>query len=133
MKHSADNAPCAVDFTPCENWSTVCALTQPLTKETLVMNKFINFRDGRINVTSYRYTDHQVTTLDDLITRAVEGSGDYLTASFDAAELCKHPHAHDFLNQYGVKCGSRPEGALVVLDWDAFVVRTDNTVVLDIA
>ena len=97
------------------------------------MNKFINFRDGRINVTSYRYTDHQVTTLDDLITCAVEGSDDYLTAAFDADELCKHPSACEFLTTHGVTCGSRHGGAVVVLDWDAFVVRTDNTVVLDIA
>ena len=97
------------------------------------MNKFINLRDGRVNVTSYRYTDHQVTSLDDLITCAVEGKGDYLTASFDADELCGHPKACDFLKQYGVKCGSRRGGTVVVLDWDAFVVRTDNTVVLDIA
>ena len=98
------------------------------------MNKFINIRDGRINVTSYRVADCQATTLDDLITCAVAGSDDYLTASFDAAELCKHPNAYDFLTQHGVKCGSRGgTGTVVVLDWDAFVVRTDNTVVLDIA
>lgn len=96
------------------------------------MNKFINFRNGQINVTSYRYIDHQATTLDDLITCAVEGSDDYLTASFDADELCKHPCAYDFLNRYGVKCGSRRGGTVVVLDWDAFVVFADNTVVLDI-
>ena len=66
------------------------------------MNKFINFRDGRINVTSYRYPDHQVTTLTDLITCAVEGSDDYLTADFSADELCKHPKAYDFLKRYGV-------------------------------
>ena len=98
------------------------------------MNKFINFRDGRINVTSYRYTDHQVTTLDDIISHAVEGAGDYLTASFDASELCKHPRAYEFLTQYGVKCGSRHGGTVFVLDWDAFVVLADtNTVVVDIA
>ena len=97
------------------------------------MNKFINLRNGRINVTSYRYTDHQVTTLDDLVTCAVEGSDDYLTADFDAGELCKHPKACEFLTKYGVMCGSRRGGAVVVLDCDAFVVRTDNTVVLDIA
>ena len=89
------------------------------------MHKFINFRDGRINVTSYRYTDHQATTLDDLITHAVEGSGDYLTASFDPAELCAHPAAYEFLTQYGVKCGNR-----IVLDWDAFAILADNTVVI---
>ena len=78
------------------------------------MNKFINFRNGRISVTSYRHTDHQVTTLDDLITCAVEGSDDYLTAAFDADELCKHPHACEFLNRYGVNCGTRRGGAVVI-------------------
>lgn len=96
------------------------------------MNKFINIRDGRISVTSYRPADHQVTTLDDLINTSVEGSGDYLTASFDAAELCVHPRAYDFLNQYGVNCGTRRGGTVMVLDWDSFTVRADNTVVLDI-
>ena len=97
------------------------------------MNKFINLRNGRINVTSYRYNDHQATTLDDLITCAVEGSDDYLTADFDADELCGHPKACDFLTQHGVKCGSRRGGTVVVLDWDAFVILSDNTVVVDIA
>ena len=92
------------------------------------MNKFINFHNGRITVTSYRRPDHQVTTLDDLIACALDGSDGYLTASFDTDELCAHPKAHAFLTQYGIKCGSR-----VVLDWDAFIVRDDNTVVLDIA
>ena len=96
------------------------------------MNKFINLRNGRINVTSYRYTDHQATTLDDLITCAVEGSSDNLTASFDKDKLCGHPKAYDFLNQYGIKCGSRHGGTVMVLDWDAFLLLADNTVV-DIA
>ena len=97
------------------------------------MNKFINLRDGKINVTSYRHTDHQVTSLDDLITCAIAGSDDYLTASFDTDELCKHPEAHAFLNRYGVNCGTRHGGTVVVLDWDSFIIRADNTVVLDIA
>ena len=97
------------------------------------MNKFINLRNGRINVTSYRYPDHQLTTLADLITCAVEGSDDYLTADFDADELCGHPKACEFLTQHGVKCGSRRGGTVVVLDWDAFVILSDNTVVVDIA
>ena len=92
------------------------------------MNKFINLRDGRITVTSYRHNDHQVTTLEDLINIAVEGSGDYLTASFDPAELCKHPRAYEFLTQHGVKLGTR-----IVLDWDSFTVLAGNTVVVDIA
>ena len=89
------------------------------------MNKFINIRDGRINVTSYRCADCQVTTLDDLITCAVAGSDDYLTADFGADELCKHPCAYDFLNQYGVKWGSR-----VVFADEKFAVLTNNTVVV---
>ena len=97
------------------------------------MNKFINIRNGRINVTSYRCAECQVTTLDDLITCAVNGSDDYLTASFDADELCKHPEACEFLTKYGVTCGTRHGGTVVVLDWDSFVVFADNTVVLDIA
>ena len=51
------------------------------------MNKFINIRDGKISVTTYRPCDCQATTLDDLITHAVAGSDDYLTASFDADEV----------------------------------------------
>ena len=98
------------------------------------MNKFLNFRDGRINITSYRHTDHQVTTLTDLITCAVEGSSDgYLTADFSADALCKHPKACEFLNRYGVNCGTRRGGTVMVLDWDSFTVRADNTVMLDIA
>ena len=97
------------------------------------MHKFINFRNGRITVTSYRHTDHQVTSLDDLITCAIAGSDDYLTASFDTDELCKHPEAHAFLNRYGVNCGTRHGGTVMVLDWDSFIIRADNTVVLDIA
>ena len=110
--------------------TTVFALTQPNPNlGKTVMNKFINFRDGRINVTSYRYPDHQVTTLTDLITCAVEGSDDYLTADFSADELCKHPMAYDFLKRYGVKAG----GTVMVLDWDAFVLLADSTVVVDVA
>ena len=97
------------------------------------MNKFINLRNGRINVTSYRYPDHQLTTLDDLIINAIEGTGDYLTADFTTGELCKHPRAGEFLNRYGVKCGTRRGGTVVVLDWDAFIILSDNTVVEDIA
>ena len=97
------------------------------------MNKFINLRNGRINVTSYRPADHKATTLDDLIACAVSGSDDYLTADFTTDELCKHPEAGEFLNRYGVKCGTRHEGTVFVLDWDAFVVFADNTVLVDIA
>ena len=98
------------------------------------MHKFINFREGQIHVTSYRRPEGQLTTLDDLITCAIEGSDDYLTADFSAEALCKHPKACEFLNRYGVNCGSRHGGIVMVLDWDAFiVVCADNTVMLDIA
>ena len=98
------------------------------------MHKFINFREGQIHVTSYRRPEGQLTTLDDLITCAIEGSDGYLTADFSAAALCKHAKACEFLNRYGVNCGTRHGGTVMVLDWDSFiVVRADNTVVLDIA
>ena len=98
------------------------------------MHKFINFREGQIHVTSYRRPEGQLTTLEDLITCALEGSDDYLTADFSAEALCKHPKACEFLNRYGVNCGTRRGGIVMVLDWDAFiVVRADNTVMLDIA
>ena len=98
------------------------------------MHKFINLREGQIHVTSYRRPEGQLTTLDDLITCAIEGSDDYLTADFSADALCKHPQACEFLNRYGVNCGTRRGGIVMVLDWDAFiVVRADNTVMLDIA
>ena len=97
------------------------------------MHKFINFREGRIHVTSYRHPEGQLTTLDDLITCAVESSDDYLTADFSADALCKHPRACEFLNRYGVDCGTSTAGTMMVLDWDSFIVRADNTVVLDIA
>ena len=96
------------------------------------MHKFINFREGQIHVTSYRRPDGQLTTLDDLITCAIEGSDGYLIADFSADALCKHPKACEFLNRYGVNCGTRHGGTVMVLDWDSFIVA-DNTVVLDIA
>ena len=77
------------------------------------MNKFINLRNGRINVTSYRYVDHKATTLDDLITCAVLGSDDYLTADFSADALCKHPRAGEFLRRYGITYDSH-RGTVVV-------------------
>ena len=98
------------------------------------MNKFINFREGQIHVTSYRRPEGQLTTLDDLITCAVEGSSDgYLTADFSADALCKHPMAPEFLNRYGVNCGTRRGGTITVLDWDSFIVLSARTVMLDIA
>ena len=97
------------------------------------MHKFINFREGQIHVTSYRRPEGQLTTLDDLITCAVEGSDGYLVAGFSADALCKHPQACEFLNRYGVNCGTRRDGTVMVLDWDSFIVCADNTVTVDIA
>ena len=97
------------------------------------MHKFINFHEGQIHVTSYRRPEGQLTTLDDLITCAVEGPDGYLTADFSANALCKHPKACEFLNRYGVNCGTRRGGTVMVLDWDAFVIAADNTVTVDIA
>ena len=97
------------------------------------MHKFINFHEGQIHVTSYRRPEGQLTTLDDLITCAVEGSDGYLVAGFSADALCKHPRACEFLNRYGVNCGTRRDGTVMVLDWDSFIVCADNTVMLDIA
>lgn len=96
------------------------------------MNIFINIRDGWINDTSYRPADCQATTLDDLMTQALAGSDDYLTASFDAGELCKHPKAYDFLNTYGDKYGSRYEGTEMLYEFAGakFTVLVDNTVVI---
>ena len=95
------------------------------------MNKFINIRDGRAYIASYRHTNCLETTLDDLITCAVEGSSDYLTADFDTGELCKHPEACAFLNQYGIKCGSRPGGTeILLLSDEEFAILNDNTVVI---
>ena len=97
------------------------------------MNKFINFHEGQIHVTSYRRPEGQLTTLDDLITCAVEGSSDgYLTADFSADALCKHPKACEFLNRYVVNCGTRRGGTVMVLDWDSFIVLSARTVMLDI-
>ena len=87
------------------------------------MNKFINIRDGKISVTSYRPADCQATTLDDLITCAVAGTDDYLTACFATDELCKHPLAYDFLNAYGIECGNHYEFA-----GEYFEILADNTV-----
>ena len=99
------------------------------------MNKFINFQEGQIHVTSYRRPGCQLTTLEDLITCAVEGSSDgsLITADFSADALCKHPMACEFLNRYGVNCGTRRGGTITVLDWDSFIIWADNTVMLDIA
>lgn len=95
------------------------------------MNIFINIRDGLINDTNYRPADCQATTLDDLITQALTGLGDYLTASFDADELCKHPQAYDFLNEYGFKHGSQYEGTEMIYEFAGkmFTILADNTVV----
>lgn len=60
------------------------------------MNTFINLVEGNITTTTYRPANCAVTTLDDLITHALAGTDDFLTASFDADELEKHPQAAEF-------------------------------------
>ena len=97
------------------------------------MNIFINIRDSLINNTSYRPSNCQATTLDDLITCAVAGSDDYLTASFDPDELCKHPQAYDFLNEYGAEranCAGAEVKAVYEFAGEEFAVLSDNTVVV---
>ena len=89
------------------------------------MNLFINIRDGLINSTNYHPSNCQATTLDDLMTQALAGSDESLTAGFDPSELCKHAQAYEFLLEYGVKCGSRYEFAGV-----EFIVLADNAVVI---
>ena len=93
------------------------------------MSKFINMRGGRIHAISYRFVNCLETTLDDLITKAVAGSDDYLTAEFDIDELCAHPEASEFLNRYGVKYDSRRGGTEILFDFagEKFAV-TNNTV-----
>ena len=97
------------------------------------MNIFINIRDSLINNTSYRPSNCQATTLDDLITCAVAGSDDYLTASFDPDELCKHPQACAFLDEYGnerANCAGAEVKAVYEFAGEEFAVLSDNTVVV---
>ena len=96
------------------------------------MHIFINIRNGLISDTSYRPANCKATTLDDLITQTLAGSGESLTASFNAGELCKHPQAHEFLLEYGVKYGSRYEGTEMLYEFagEQFKVLADNTVVI---
>lgn len=95
------------------------------------MHKFINLRDGRVNVTSYR-SNCLGTTLKDIIVQIVARSDECLTASFDAAELCEQPWAYEFLEQHGIKCGSRSGGTelLYLFADEQFTVFTDNTSVI---
>ena len=95
------------------------------------MKLFINLREGRINVTSYRFPDCRETTFEDLITCAVADSDDYLTADFDADELCAHPDAYYFITKYGVRWGTRRGGTVLFEFADVdFAILTDNTVVI---
>ena len=94
------------------------------------MKKFINIRDGRLHATNYRFPDCLTTTFGDLITDAVAGMDNYLTADFDADELCKHPDAYYFITQYGVRCGSRRKGTEPLFEFADvdFAILTNNTV-----
>ena len=96
------------------------------------MHSFINIHENLISNTSYRPCGCFATTLDDLMTQALAGSGESLTASFNADEFCKHAQAHDFLNAYGVKYGSRYDGTEMLYEFagEKFIVLADNTVVV---
>ena len=98
------------------------------------MNIFINIRDGLINDTSYRPSNCQATTLDDLMTEALAGSDEYLTASFDADELCKHPQACAFLDEYGAEranCAGAEVKAVYEFAGVKFTVRADGTIIAE--
>jgi len=94
------------------------------------MNQFINVRDGLISITTYRPSDCQATTLTDFIDEVLAGTDEYLTASFDADELCKHPRAYVFLNECGVCSRPSNEGTTMFyeLDDERFTVLCDNAV-----
>ena len=99
------------------------------------MNVFINTREGLISDTSYRPANCKATTLDDLMTQALAGSDESLTASFDADELCKHPQACAFLDEYGAErancAGAEEVKALYKFAGVKFKVLADNTVIAE--
>ena len=98
------------------------------------MHVFINIREDLISDTSYRHCGCKATTLDDLMSEALAGSGESLTASFDPDELCKHPQAYDFLNEYGAEranCAGAGVKALYEFAGVKFTVLADNTVVAE--
>lgn len=94
------------------------------------MNTFVNLIDGRITTTTYRPSVCAVTTLEDLITHALAGTDDYLTASYSPGELCDHPQAVKFINQYGDPYGVSREGTELTywFEGEEFIVFPDNTV-----
>lgn len=94
------------------------------------MNTFINLVDGNITTTTYRPANCAVTTMEDLITHALEGTDDYLTASYSPSELCDHSQAMKFLNQYGNMYGVSQEGTELTcwFEGEEFIVFPDNTV-----
>ena len=96
------------------------------------MNVFINIRENLISDTSYRPSNCQATTLEDLMTQALEGSGESLTASFDLDELCKYPQAYEFLLEYGAERTNCAEvKALYEFAGVTFRVLADNTVIAE--
>ena len=96
------------------------------------MNRFINIHENLISDTSYRPCGCFATTLDDLMTEALAGSGESLTASFNADELCKHERAHEFLLEYGFKHASHYDGTETLCEFagEQFIILADNTVVV---
>ena len=99
------------------------------------MHVFINIHEHLISDTSYRPCGCFATTLDDLITQALAGSDESLTASFDPDELCEHLQAYDFLNEYGAECtncaGAEEVKALYKFAGVTFRVLADNTVIAE--
>ena len=99
------------------------------------MHVFINIHEHLISDTSYRPCGCKATTLDDLMTQALAGSDESLTASFDPAEICKHPQACAFLDEYGAECtncaGAEEVKALYKFAGVTFTVLADNTVVAE--
>ena len=91
------------------------------------MNTFINIRDGLVNATSYRPSDCIVTTLDDLMTEALAGSNEDLTASFDLDEFLQHPEALAFLEKYGNTLTCRAGASYEFADVQ-FTVGADDSI-----
>ena len=98
------------------------------------MHSFINIHEHLISNTSYHPCGCQATTLDDLITQALAGSDESLTAGFDPSELCKHAQAYEFLLEYGAErtnCAGAEVKALYEFAGVKFTVRDDDTVIAE--
>ena len=91
------------------------------------MNTFINLRSGRVSAASYRLPDCLVTTLDDLMTVALAGAEEYLTARFDREEFLQHPEALAFLEKYGNTLSCRAGASYEFADVQ-FTVAADGSI-----